>query len=392
MTASDLPEVPPSKLPRVGTTIFSVMSQLAAEHGALNLSQGFPDFDGPQALLDRVTHHLNQGRNQYAPMTGVPALRQAIAASVAASYGRQVDPDTEVTVTSGATEALFCAIQALVRTGDEVIVFDPAYDSYEPAVELAGGRCVRLPLAGPEFRPDWQQVRDHINPRTRLLIVNTPHNPTGSIWSADDLQELEQLVVAHGLWVLSDEVYEHIVFDGKVHQSMHRSAALAERSLVVSSFGKTYHVTGWKLGYCVAPAALSAEFRKVHQYVTFASITPVQWALADFMAECPQHAEQLAAFYQAKRDRFCAGLEGASFQFQPAAGTYFQLLDFSALSRAVDSDFAHALIQSPGVAAVPVSGFYREPPTAHWLRFCFAKDDATLDRATALLRAIEPAV
>lgn len=392
MTARDIPEVPPSKLPRVGTTIFSVMSQLAAEHGALNLSQGFPDFDGPQALLDRVTHHLNQGRNQYAPMTGVPALRQAIATRVAASYGRNVDPDTEVTVTSGATEALFCAIQALVRMGDEVIVFDPAYDSYEPAVELAGGRCVHLPLVAPGFRPDWQQVRDHVNERTRLLIVNTPHNPTGRIWSAEDLQELEALVLEHGLWVLSDEVYEHIVFDGELHQSMHRSAALAERSLVVSSFGKTYHVTGWKLGYCIAPAGLSAEFRKVHQYVTFASITPVQWALADFMQGCPQHVEALASFYQAKRDRFCAGLAGTPFRFQPTAGTYFQLVDYSALSQAVDTEFARALIRSPGVASVPISVFYQRPPSQHWLRFCFAKDDATLDQATTLLRGLEPRV
>ncbi len=380
--------LPPSKLPHVGTTIFSVMSRLAAEQGALNLSQGFPDFDGPPALLDRVAWHLNHGHNQYAPMTGVPELRQAIADSVQACHGRVVDPETEVTVTSGATEALFCAIHALIRAGDEVIVFDPAYDSYQPAVELAGGHCIHVPLQAPEFRPDWQQVRDAIGPRTRLLIVNTPHNPTGSVWSEDDLRELEMLTVEQGLWVLSDEVYEHIVFDGRQHHSIHRSPALAERAFVVSSFGKTFHVTGWKLGYCVAPPALSSEFRKVHQYVTFASITPVQHALADFMTACPEHARELGSFYQGKRDRFCAGLEGSRLRWTPAAGTYFQLVEYSAVSAAADTDFARQLVEAPGIAAVPVSVFQEQPLEGRWLRFCFAKDDATLDRATALLRSL----
>lgn len=383
------PGVPPSKLPQVGTTIFSVMSQLAAEHGALNLSQGFPDFDGPPELLDRVAHHLRHGRNQYAPMTGVPALREAIATKVERCYGRRADPEREVTVTSGATEALFCAIQALVRSGDEVIVFDPAYDCYEPAVQLAGGQCRHLPLPGPDFRPDWEQVEAAITGRTRLLVINTPHNPTGSVWNEDDLDALETLVARYGLWLLADEVYEHIVFDGALHQSLNRRPALAERALVVSSFGKTYHVTGWKLGYCIAPPQLSREFRKVHQYVTFASITPVQWALADFMASCPEHADELPAFYQRKRDLFCAGLGASRFRLQPAQGTYFQLLDYSALSDEDDVTLARRMTQVHGIACVPVSVFSQAAMNTQVLRFCFAKDDATLQEATRRLCRIE---
>ncbi len=380
--------VGPSKLPRVGTTIFTVMSQLAAEHEALNLSQGFPDFDGPEALRERVTHHLNHGHNQYAPMTGVPALRAAIATKIEALYGCRTDADAEVTVTSGATEALFCAIQAVVRPGDEVIVFDPAYDSYEPAVELAGGRCIRLRLPAPDYRPDWNAVADALGAKTRLIILNSPHNPTGSVLTAADLDALEMLLADHPALLLADEVYEHIIFDGAEHQSLLRRPSLAERAFVVSSFGKTYHVTGWKIGYCVAPPPLASEFRKVHQYVTFASITPVQFALADFLAEHPEHHLELPAFYQAKRDRFCALLEGSRFGLRPAAGTYFQLLDYSAISDEQDVDLARRLTIDHRIASIPVSVFYRDPPGDSVLRFCFAKDDATLVRAAEVLCAI----
>jgi methionine aminotransferase len=380
--------MPESKLPAVGTTIFTVMSALAQEHGALNLSQGFPDFDGPPELLARVHHYLTGGRNQYAPMTGVPSLRAAVAGKVQALYGRTVDPDLEITVTSGATEALFCAIHAVVRPGDEVIVFDPAYDSYEPAVELAGGRCVHLPLAAPDYRVDWDAVRDAITPRTRLIIVNSPHNPTGSVFGPEDLDALEDVVRGTGVYLLADEVYEHIVFDGAAHQSLLRRPALAERAFVVSSFGKTYHVTGWKIGYCVAPPALTTEFRKVHQYVTFTSITPVQLALADFLEAHPEHHLGLPAFYQAKRDRFCSLLAGSRFRFAPAAGTYFQLLDYAAVSEEDDVTLSRRLTVERGIASIPVSVFYRQPPGDRMLRFCFAKDDATLVRAAELLCAI----
>lgn len=385
MTFFNPPVVPASKLPNIGTTIFTVMSQLAAEHGAINLSQGFPDFDGPEALLERVSHYLNHGHNQYAPMTGVPTLRAAIADKVLRLYARRIDADTEVTVTSGATEALFCAIHAVVRPGDEVIIFDPAYDSYEPAVELAGGRCIRLPLQAPQYLPDWNTIADALNAKTRLIILNSPHNPTGSVLTADDLDALELLLDGRDTLLLADEVYEHIIFDGAEHQSLLRRPALAARAFVVSSFGKTYHVTGWKIGYCVAPPALSAELRKVHQYVTFTSITPVQLALADFLAAHPEHHLDLPAFYQRKRDRFCSLLEGSRFRLQPAAGSYFQLLDYSAITDEPDVALARRLTIELGVAAIPVSVFYRDPPGDAVLRFCFAKDDATLVRAAKLL-------
>lgn len=388
MSLSNRRVLPASKLPNVGTTIFTVMSKLAAEHDAINLSQGFPDFDGPEALLERVSHYLSHGHNQYAPMTGVATLRAAIAQKVLSLYARRIDDETEVTVTSGATEALFCAIHAVVRPGDEVIIFDPAYDSYEPAVELAGGRCIRLPLMPPQYRPDWNAVADALNAKTRLIILNTPHNPTGSVLSSDDLDVLESLLAQRDTLLLADEVYEHIIFDGMEHQSLLRRPALAERAFVVSSFGKTYHVTGWKIGYCVAPPALSTELRKVHQYVTFTSITPVQLALADFLAEHPEHHLTLPAFYQRKRDRFCGLLEGSRFRLQPAAGTYFQLLDYSAITNESDVALARRLTVEHGVAAIPVSVFYRNPPDETVLRFCFAKDDATLVRAAELLCAL----
>lgn len=378
-----------TKLPNVGTTIFTVMSQLAVEHKAVNLGQGFPDFEGPQALRDALTRAMAEGRNQYAPMTGVPALREQIARKTEAMYGRKVNADTEVTVTSGATEALFAAIAAVVRAGDEVIVLDPCYDSYEPAIELNGGRAVHVPLDSGDFSPDWQRVKDAITPKTRMIIVNTPHNPCGSVLVASDLDALAALVRDTEIIVLSDEVYEHIVFDGAPHQGVLRHAELAERSFVVSSFGKTYHVTGWKVGYCIAPRALSAEFRKVHQYLTFCTFTPAQFALAEVLEKHPEHHLGLPAFYQAKRDRFRELLAGSKFRLLPVSGAYFQVADYSAISDADDLHFCEWMIKHGGVAAIPLSAFYESPPEGQRLvRFCFAKNDATLEQAAERLGAL----
>lgn len=374
-----------SKLPNVGLTIFSVMSQLAAEHNAINLSQGFPDFDGPASLLSAVDKYIQQGANQYAPMTGVPALREQIAAKAARLYGARVCPETEVTVTSGATEALYAAITATVRAGEEVIVFDPAYDSYEPAIELNGAKAVHLPLSGSGFKPDWQRVKEALNDKTRMIILNTPHNPTGSVLNQDDLTILAELVRGTDIILLGDEVYEHIVFDGQPHASLLTQEELYARSFVVSSFGKTYHTTGWKIGYCIAPAALSAEFRKVHQYLTFSTATPMQLALADIMAAQPDYYADLARFYQQKRDIFCALLAETPFKLKPASGTYFQLADYSAISDQSDTDFCRWLVQEVGVAAIPVSVFYQTPPDTQLIRFCFAKEDATLQAAATCL-------
>lgn len=376
-----------SKLPRVKTTIFAVMSALAARHGALNLSQGFPDFACPQPLLDAVTRAMQAGHNQYAPMTGIPALREQIAAKVRAMYGASVDADQEITVTAGATEALFVAIQACVRPGDEVIVFDPAYDSYEPAVDLAGGRCVHLALKSPDYRIDFDRLKDAINPRTRLIILNSPHNPTGAVFSPADLDALEELLANSPILLIGDEVYEHIVFDGHDHQSLLRRPALAARSFVVSSFGKTYHTTGWKVGYCIAPAGMSAEFRKVHQYVTFSVSTPFQHGIAEYMASSDHHLE-LPGFYQAKRDRFRAALEGSRWQLLPCAGTYFQLLGYRDIADRPDTDMAEWLTREIGVAAIPVSVFNADRRDDQILRFCFAKGDETLDRAAEKLVAL----
>lgn len=379
-----MPEIA-SKLPDVGTTIFTLMSQLAAEQGAINLSQGFPDFDPPQALLERVNAHLYGGQNQYAPMIGVGSLRQATAAKIADLYGLDVDPDTELTITSGATEALFCAIAAVVRPGDEVIVFDPAYDSYEPVVRLQGGHTKHVCLQAPRYQIDWDQVASLVTARTRLIITNTPHNPTGSIWQQADIEALRQIVEDQNIYVLADEVYEHMVFDGARHESLCRYPDLFERSFVVSSYGKTYHVTGWKIGYCAAPAALSAEFRKIHQYVTFTSNTPVQLGLADFLAAHPEHHQQLSQFYQAKRDLFLAALQSSRFTVTASAGTYFQLLDYSQITEQLDTQWVTQLTREAKVAAIPISVFYRNPPAAQMIRLCFAKDDATLQRGADIL-------
>ncbi|MDO1528689.1 pyridoxal phosphate-dependent aminotransferase [Fulvimonas sp. R45] len=368
-----------TKLPKVGTTIFTVMSQLALEHKAVNLGQGFPDYEPPQALRDAVTRAMAEGCNQYAPGIGLASLREQIALKTERLYGHRVDPATEVTVTSGATEALFAAIAALVRAGEEVIVFDPAYDSYEPAIELQGARAVHIPLTLPDFSIDWQRVRDAVTPKTRMILVNSPHNPSGATLSADDLDELAAVVRDTGIVVLSDEVYEHIVYDGAEHQSVLRHPELAERSVVVSSFGKTYHCTGWKVGYAVAAKPLSAEFRKVHQYLTFCTFHPAQVAFAEFLASDPRHYLELPAFYQAKRDRFRELLRPSRLKLLDVPGGYFQLVDYSAIRDEDDLAFSRWLVEQGGVASIPLSPFCERPAGARLLRLCFAKNDATLE-------------
>ena len=381
-----------SKLPAVGTTIFTVMSQLAADTGAINLSQGYPSFEPPAELTDRVAWHLAHGGNQYAPMPGVPGLRDAIAHKTARLQGRTLDPDTEITISSGATEGLFSAIQAVVHPGDEVVVFDPAYDSYEPAITLAGGTTRHVPLAiadnGHDFEIDWQRLNDAINARTRLLIVNFPHNPTGAILANADLDQLAAVLRNTDMLLLADEVYEHIVFDGVQHHSVLSHDELWPRSLVVSSFGKTFHTTGWKIGYCMAPADLSVEFRKVHQFVTFAVSTPMQHALADFLVASPDFYEQLPDFYQQKRDHFCRLFDDSPFQLQPARSTFFQIVDYGEISDEADVDLARRWTEERGVASIPLSVFCEQPLTGTRLRFCFAKDEATLTEAVHRLTSL----
>ena len=381
--------VPASKLPKVGTTIFTVMSQLAAEHGAINLGQGFPDFDVPPRLVNALAHALREGHNQYAPMMGIPALRRAIAGKTERCYGWRPDADGEVTVTSGASEAIFDAVHAVVRPGDEVIVLDPCYDCYEPAIVLAGGVPVHVPLDPETFAPDWDAVAAAVTPRTRMLMTNTPHNPSGAMLDAGDVERLVQLLRGTDIVLLSDEVYEHIVFDGRRHESALRHPELRERAFVVSSFGKTYHCTGWKVGYCVAPPALSAEFRKVHQYNTFCTFTPAQHAFAEMIEAEPAHYEDLGAFYQAKRDRFRAQLDTTRLRSLPVPGGYFQLVDYSAVSDLDDAAFCRWLTIEHGVAAIPLSPFYDVPPPGQRLaRLCFAKNEATLDAAIARLQGL----
>ena len=381
--------IPTSKLPTIGTTIFTVMSQLAAEQDAINLSQGFPDFAVPETLIEMLAHYLRAGYNQYPPMTGVPYLREQIAVKSQQLYGAQVDSNTEVTVTSGATEALNVAIQTVVHPGDEVIVFDPAYDSYEPAVTLCQGLTRHIPLLAPDFAIDWQRLRDTISPKTRMVILNSPHNPTGSVVGEEDLAQLAELLRGTGIYLLADEVYEHMVFDGACHASVLGHAELRERAFVVSSFGKTCHATGWKVGYCIAPPALTAEFRKVHQFVTFTTHTPTQWALAEFIDQQPEHYLGLSDFYQAKRDFFLAQMVGSGFSLLPSHGTYFQLADYSGLSDMPDTEFARFLTVTTKVAAIPVSVFCAVPPAMRQVRFCFAKQDDTLRQAAERLHQVE---
>jgi methionine aminotransferase len=376
-----------SKLPHVGTTIFTVMSRLAQEHGAINLSQGFPDFDCAPELRALVTKYVNAGLNQYPPMAGVPTLREAVAEKIEALYGTRYDPEHEVTIVPGATYGIYTAIATLVRPGDEVILFEPAYDSYAPAVEVSGGTPVYVQLTYPDYAIDWQAVQRAITPRTRMLVVNTPNNPTASVLSAEDMRMLEGLLRDTGIVVVSDEVYEHIVFDGHAHQSMARFPGLAERSYIVSSFGKTYHVTGWKMGYVAAPKELMAEFRKVHQFNVFVANGPIQHALAEYMRDRDAYLS-LAAFYQRKRDFFLRALEGSRFVPLPTRGTFFQNLRYDAVSEERDVDLAMRLTREHKVASIPVSVFYREPPAHKVLRFCFAKSEDTLARGAEILRRL----
>ncbi len=376
-----------SKLPHVGTTIFTVMSRLAAEHGAINLSQGFPDFDCAPELQELVAKYMRAGHNQYPPMAGIMPLREAIADKVSALYGARYDPEHEITVTPGATYALFTALATIVRPGDEVIVFEPTYDSYVPSIEVQGGKPVYVGLKFPDYHIDWQEVRAAITPRTRMIIINTPNNPTASVFSASDMRALEDITRGTDIVILSDEVYEHIVFDGARHESVARFPGLAERSFIVSSFGKTYHVTGWKMGYCLAPKELMSEFRKVHQFNVFTCNTPVQYALAEFMQE-PQHYLGLADFYQQKRDYFRDRVHESRFTLLPSDGTFFQSVRYDDVTAENDADFAIRLTREHGIAAIPLSAFYHRPPGHKVLRFCFAKREETLFKGTEILRRI----
>lgn len=376
-----------SKLPDVGTTIFSVMSNMATEYDAINLSQGYPDFDVPAVLAERLNHYTLSGYNQYPPMHGVAYLREQIARKVNDLYSVSANVNSEITITSGATEALFVAIHTLVGNGDEVIVFDPAFDSYDPAIKLAGGKAIHIPLSSSSFNIDWERVREAITPRTRAIIINSPHNPTGSVISSSDLDELAELACAKDIAVISDEVYEHMVFDGQQHHTIAAHPGLADRSFVISSFGKTYHATGWKVGYCIAASALTLEFRKVHQFVTFTTHTPTQWAIADYMDHHPEHHKALPGFYQAKRDLFAPALAKVGFGLVPSKGTYFQLATYDTLSNLPDMEFVTQLTQKIRVAAIPVSVFYEVPPEKRLVRFCFAKENDTLIEAAHRLES-----
>jgi methionine aminotransferase len=373
-----------TKLPGVGTTIFTVMSRLAAEHGAINLAQGFPDFPCSPELVELVSQAMQAGHNQYAPMEGLLALREQIAQKTEQCYGYAPDPIAEITVTSGATEAIFAAITAVVHPGDEVIVLEPCYDSYLPAIELSGGTALTIPLRPTDYSIDWALVKEAVTARTKLLIINSPHNPTASVLSAHDLRELKDIVSGTDMLILSDEVYEHLIFDGQTHYSLLADAQLRERSFVVSSFGKTFHATGWKTGYCIAPTGLSKELRKVHQFLTFAGFTPVQYALAEYL-KTPEHYWSLPEFYQQKRDLFGEWMRATPFRLLPSRGTYFQLASIAHLTEETDWDFALRLTTEAGVATIPVSVFYRDQTDHRVIRFCFAKKEETLEKAVERL-------
>ena len=376
-----------SKLPATGVSIFSVMSRLAEEHGAINLSQGFPDFDCAPDLIEAVARCMRDGHNQYAPMLGIFALRQALARKIELLYGHRYDPATEITVTSGATEGIFSTLTALVRPGDEVVLLQPAYDSYVPAVQLSGGMPVFVTLRGPGYHVDWDEVRRAVTRRTRVIMINSPHNPTGMVLERDDLRQLASILEHTDAFVVADEVYEHIVFDGRRHESMARHPEIADRAVVISSFGKTFHTTGWKIGYCAAPAALSAEVARVHQFVTYAVNGAIQRAYTEFVMRDPA-SSTVTPFYQAKRDLFLRLIEGSRFRPLPCRGTYFQMVDYSAITAERDSEFALRLINEHGVAAIPISPFMTGVDPGPVLRFCFAKRDETLERAAERLRKV----
>lgn len=382
------PNVIGSKLPNVGTTIFTVMSQLASDNNAINLSQGFPDFQCDNHLISLVNKYMQAGANQYAPMAGLMSLREIISQKTESLYSSKYDPETEITITAGATQAIFTAISAIIREGDEVIIFEPAYDCYQPAIILNGGKTIYLQLKAPNYNIDWEEVKKVLNYRTKMIIINTPHNPTGSIITAGDMAKLEKLVKGTDIVIISDEVYEHIIFDGYEHQSVARFPKLAERSFIVSSFGKTFHTTGWKMGYCVAPKNLMAEFRKVHQFLVFSCNTPIQYALAEYLKN-ENNYSQLGLFYQNKRDFFLKRIKNSNFKFEPASGTYFQLLKYSNISQDKDNDFAIRLTKEFKIASIPISGFYHNSIDNKVLRFCFAKKEETLEKAAEILNQIQ---
>ena len=374
-----------SKLPDVGTTIFTVMSRMAAECNAINLSQGYPDFNSPPELLNLVTRAMQEGYNQYAPMAGMEALRQAVAGKTLQLYQAEVDPETEITVVSGATEGLFNAITTVIHPGDEAIIFDPAYDSYEPVIRLNGGKTTRIDMHYPDYSIDWDKVRDRVTDRTRLIMLNSPHNPTGMVLEQQDIDALIDIVSNRDLYIISDEVYEHIIFDGRQHHSMLRYPPLRKQAFVLSSFGKTYHATGWKLGYCIASRELTAEYRKIHQFNTFTSCTPMQVALAQYLVDNPQHYQQLPEFYQAKRNHLRDAMAGSRFHALACHGTYFQLFDYSEISKENDFDFVTRMTKEHGVAAIPVSVFYGDKRDDKVIRLCFAKSEETLSKAAKIL-------
>lgn len=373
-----------SKLPTTGTTIFTIMSALANEHNAINLAQGFPDFPVSPRLIDLIHSYMKKGMNQYAPMPGIISLREKIAAKTEELYSAKYDPEKEITITPGGTCALYAAITAVVREGDEVIVIEPAYDSYIPAIELSGGKPITYELRAPDYKIDWNGLKKLVNFRTRMIIINTPHNPSGAVFTAADMQKLEKIVDKTDIIVLSDEVYEHIIFDGVEHQSVARYPKLAERSMIVSSFGKTYHSTGWKMGYCLAPEKLMLEFRKVYQFMVFSANTPIQYALADYIEDKNAYLE-LSLFYQEKRDYFRKLLKGSKLKLLPCGGSYFQSAIYDKITKEHDRDFAIRLTKEFGVASIPVSVFYRQGTDDHVLRFCFAKTNETLEKAAERL-------
>ncbi len=373
-----------SKLPNVGTTIFAVMSGLAEENGAINLSQGFPDFNPSEKLISMINRYMERGFNQYSPPTGHPKFRQAISQKTENDYGVYCDPEKEITVTSGATEALFCAITAFVNPGDEVIIFEPAYDSYVPVIQLSGGKAVPIELSFPDYKIDWDEVESKVSSKTRMVIINNPHNPTGAILEEDDLKKLEELAEKHDLLVISDEVYEHIVFDGKKHQSVLLHEGLRKRSMFIASLGKTFHATGWKVGYCIAPEEISKEFRKVHQFDTFCTHTPSQLGYADFIQDRKEYLD-LHTYYEKRRNKFLSLIKGSRFEVQAAGGTYFQLLSYQNISNEGDLGYAKKLTIENGIASIPISVFYSSGRDENVLRFCFAKKDETLERAAEIL-------
>lgn len=376
-----------SKLPEVGTTIFTIMSRMAIENNAINLSQGFPDFNCSEELTDLVDYYLKKGFNQYAPMQGIPSLRYKISEKIEKLYGRKYNPETEINITAGATQAIYTVASAIIHQGDEVILFEPAYDSYAPSIKINGGKPVFIPLNKNDFSINWDKVKNAVNDKTKMIFLNSPHNPTGSVISKSDLENLEDITRDKDIFILSDEVYEHIIFDGRQHISVAGSSELSQKAFVISSFGKTYHTTGWKIGYCAAPDHLMKEFRKVHQFIVFAVNTPIQYAYAEFM-ENENHYLNLNNFYEKKRNIFLNEMKDSRWKIKPTAGTYFQLLDYSGITDMNDMEFAEELTKNAGIATIPLSPFYNDRKSESLLRVCFAKKDEVLEQAANVLSKI----